>query len=115
MHRNLATLALLACPLAACSIPLGSPAAAPEDRQLAADCRVEADRIYAAQNRADLSTRSQTDTPFASNGIVGVPSDGLSGRYAHEQLFRDCVRQNQAASPGPAVRPAAAVAPPAAP
>jgi hypothetical protein len=85
--------------------PRGSAAAA-----AAAACRTEVDRVYAKQNRADLSIRDQRDTPFAAGYMPGNTTAGLSAEYGRDQMYDSCMAG--AAGPDAAVGPASA--PPAA-
>ena len=61
-------------------------------------CRAEADRVYAAQNRADLSQRDQRDTPFANSYDSGITSRGLGTRFGFDNQVSSCV--SNSASPG---------------
>ena len=77
-------------------------------------CRQRADQVYDRQNRADVY-RSDTyetstrDSPFASTGLPGVTTAGLSSRYQYAQLQDDCLNNSGsgAAPPsGPQAGPA---------
>ncbi len=70
-----------------------SPPLSPGDRETLADCRSEADRIYNTRNRAQLSQRDDQDAPFSGASQAGLPSNGLSDRYGHEQMVDNCVRR----------------------
>ena len=59
-------------------------------------CRVEADRVYAAQNRAELSMRDQRDTPFAGSYNSGITSRGLGSRFGLSNQVASCVSQSSA-------------------
>lgn len=61
------------------------------DAAAAAACRAEADRVYAAQNRADLSRRDQRDTPFASSYNSGITSRGLGTLFGFDNQVSSCV------------------------
>ena len=65
-----------------------------------AACRAEVDRVYAAQNRVDLSTRDQRDTPFAGSYNSGITSAGLSSRYGRDTMESSCLA-NATASAAP--------------
>lgn len=54
-------------------------------------CRAEVDRVYAAQNRVDLSTRDQRDSPFAASYLPGVTTQGLGARYGRDNMMGDCL------------------------
>jgi hypothetical protein len=109
-----AALIALAAPLAGCTFGAPPPPSAQQraERRIMQDCRAEADRIYEVQNRELMSVRSTTDTPYSSNGMPSAPSQGLSGRYAYDQLLEACLRNNlggqapvpaaQGPGPGPA-------------
>ncbi len=56
-----------------------------------AACRAETDRVYAAQNRADLSYRDQRDTPFAGSYNSGITSRGLGARFGRDNLESSCL------------------------
>ncbi len=68
------------------------------DAAAAAACRAEADRVYAAQNRADLSRRDQRDTPFANSYDSGITSRGLGTRFGFDNQVSSCV--SNSTSPG---------------
>ncbi len=68
------------------------------DAASAAACRAEADRVYAAQNRAELSQRDQRDTPFASSYSSGITSRGLGARFGLDNQVSSCV--GSSSSPG---------------
>lgn len=72
-----------------------SPAQSSADRAVAAACRQEVDRVYAAQNRRELSYRDQRDTPFASSYNSGVTSAGLGTRFGRDNDVQSCVSQNR--------------------
>ena len=87
------------------------------DRETLQSCRAEADRVYDAQNRYQLSERDMHDTPFSGSGQPTTPSDGLADQYSHEVRVEDCVRHGDAtaetAKPpttAPAAAPASGVA-----
>ncbi len=61
------------------------------DASARAACRAEADRVYAAQNRADLSRRDQRDTPFASSYNSGITSRGLGTLFGFDNQVSSCV------------------------
>lgn len=85
--RLLLTGAALMAVLSGCqqaSRPRPSPA-------IAAACRTEVDRVYAAQNRADLSRRDERDTPFAGSYVSGVTSRQLGERFNRDNQMASCV------------------------
>ena len=63
------------------------------DRAAAVACRQEIDRVYAAQNRRDLSYRDQRDTPFASSYNSGVTSAGLGTLFGRDNDIQSCTSQ----------------------
>ena len=85
--------------LAACA-----PPARPRSNAAAvtAACRAETDRVYAAQNRADLSYRDQRDTPFAGSYNSGITSRGLGARFGRDNLESSCVASNSNPNAAPA-------------
>ncbi len=95
IHR-LAPLAALACLImAGCAAPPPSRQASANNADRAA-CRQRADEIYNKQNRADTYradsfTTSSLDSPYASTGLPGVPSAGLSSAFARDNLVSDCL------------------------
>lgn len=66
-----------------------------------AACRVEVDRVYSAQNRVDLSTRDNRDSPFASSYLPGITSRGLGAEYGRDNMVQSCLN-NAAGGAGPA-------------
>ena len=85
---------LLAAPVlvAACA---GAQPRSAADRAVSAACRQDVDRVYAAQNRRELSFRDQRDTPFASNYNSGVVSAGLGSRFGRDNDVTSCVNLNR--------------------
>jgi hypothetical protein len=73
-----------------------------EDRDAAASCRGEADRIFAARNRYLLSERDSSDSPLSGNALAYNPNAGLSDQYEQEQLQDTCLARSAA---GPAAVP----------
>ena len=69
-----------------------SPPLSAGHRETLAECRSDADRVYNARNRAQLSQRDDQDAPFSGSSQAGLPSNGLSDRYGHEQMVDSCVR-----------------------
>ncbi len=69
-----------------------SPPLSPADRATLDECRDDADRVYNAQNRNQLSERGAEDSPFSGGAQRVTPSDGLADRYSHERMVSDCVR-----------------------
>jgi hypothetical protein len=88
--RLLVICALAGLPLAGCGAFPGPQA--PQDRETLQACRADADRVYAAQNRYQLSEQNSRDTPFSGSGQPVTPSDGLADQYAHANKVDDCVR-----------------------
>ena len=76
-----------------------SPPTSTADRQTLADCRSDADRVYNARNRAQLSERNDPDTPFSGSNQPSTPSDGLADRYSHNAMVADCVKHGQTVNP----------------
>ncbi len=75
----------------------------PTHRDVAAlaACRQRADEVYQKQNRAELYrsdefATSSRDAPFASTGLPGITTRGLSGEYARDVLVDDCLNASGA-------------------
>jgi hypothetical protein len=96
-----ALLLLLCAGIGGCGF---SPPLSPADRATLDTCRGNADRVYNAQNRAQLSQRDSRDSPFSGSGQAGSPSDGLADQYSHENMVDDCVRHG-AMEPGDSPAP----------
>jgi hypothetical protein len=92
---------LLAASLAAgCqSQPAPRPTANQETR---ASCRGSVDRVFDAQNRADLSRRDDRDAAFAAGYVSGIVTRGMSSRFHRDQMVTDCVQN--AGEPGAQAR-----------
>ena len=94
--------------LAALSAVLGACQTAPRTRASAATvaaCRSEVDRVYAAQNRGDLSRRDQIDAPFGGNNNVGSISDALSAQYGRDRMESSCLKNATAPAPADSATP----------
>lgn len=72
------------------------------DAATAAACRAEVDRVYAAQNRAELSQRDQRDTPFAGSYNSGITSRGLGALFGRDNQVSSCVNKSSAPGAGAA-------------
>ncbi len=73
--------------------------AAPRSRADAATnaaCRAEVDRVYAAQNRSELSRRDQRDTPFAESYNSGITSRGLGALFGRDNQVSTCISNSNA-------------------
>ena len=91
------TLLLRFLPLAVVAVAACQPANGPRTRADAATrqaCRQEVDRVYAAQNRADLSRRDERDYAFAASYNSGIVTRGMSARYGRDQSVSECVQAN---------------------
>ena len=86
-------LLLFAVSLAACQPPrqggLTRPSAA-----AVAECRQQADRVYNAQNRVELSTRDQRDSPFAAGYNPGITTRGLGALYSRDNDVQSCLNNS---------------------
>ena len=87
----------LASSLGACSF--GGPPPTAADRETRRDCDAEADRIFAARNRYQISERDQTDTPYAGNTLPSNPTAGLSDQYEQDRLVDSCLAHGGAGRP----------------
>ena len=72
------------------------------DASTSAACRAEVDRVYAAQNRADLSRRDQRDTPFAESYNSGITSRGLGALFGRDNQISSCISNSSAPDTGAA-------------
>jgi len=77
-----------------------SPPRSRADAATAAACRAEVDRVYAAQNRADLSQRDQRDTPFAASYNSGITTRGLGARFGWDNQVSSCVSNSSGPGAG---------------
>lgn len=113
MFAQAPALAILvaAAALSGCAQPSprggGATAAGRTSPAVSLACRQEVDRVYAAQNRRDLSLRDQRDTPFAESYNSGVTTRGLGAMFDQDNRYASCVRNNT-----PAGASTAAGAPP---
>ncbi len=73
-----------------------------DERETRQDCNAEADRVFAARNRYQLSERDSADTPYAGNSLPSNPTAGLSDQYAQDRLVDSCLARGGADSPGAA-------------
>lgn len=65
-----------------------------DEREARSDCDAQADRIYAARHRDELSQGlRQTDSPYSANTLPSNPNAGLSDRYEQENLVDSCLTQ----------------------
>ncbi|MGI4950657.1 MAG: hypothetical protein ACRYGM_02540 [Janthinobacterium lividum] len=105
--RTIVPLALLALGVSACSQPSRPRASA----AIAQKCRMEVDRVYAAQNRVDLSLRDTRDTPFASNYNSGITTRGLGAQFGRDNMTQACVSDATTGAAAAAASPAANTGP----
>jgi len=100
----------------AASLPLfgcaDTPPLSRADQAALEACRAHADAAYLEQNRAEMSLRDQSDTPYSVSGLPGVTSSGLSQRYERDEMVRDCLRASGRTMSGQSI-PGAPAAPPA--
>ena len=71
-----------------------------DDREARQDCDAEADRVFAARNRYQLSERSSADSPYSGNSLPPNPSSGLADQYAQDRLVDNCLARGGPVSPG---------------
>jgi hypothetical protein len=57
-------------------------------------CRDAVDRVYAAQNRADLSRRDERDTAFSGSYNSGIVTRGISSRFGRDQMVTECIQSS---------------------
>ena len=79
---------LLAATLGACQQPARRPQAS---AGATTACRAEVDRVYAAQNRGDLSSRDERDSPLSANYLSGITTQGLGARYGRDNMMGSCL------------------------
>ena len=90
----------LALLIAGLLLSAGCTPAPPPSRSTAslrASCRARSEAAYNRQNRALLSTRDTTDTPFSTSGVSGITTRGLSREYDREVGLDNCLRDGGAA------------------
>ncbi len=95
-------LAMLVVGAAACQRPAARPDVSEAAR---ASCREEVDRVYSAQNRADLSMRDSRDSPFSSNYVTGITSRGLGAQYGRGDAMEACLSNKASRDVGGAAVP----------
>jgi hypothetical protein len=79
--------------LAGCGFP---PPQSDAERTASEGCREDANRVYDAQNRYQLSERPSPDTPYSGSTPPPLPSDGLSDRYGFDQMVSNCLKRSEA-------------------
>ena len=89
MNRPLVALVTLGLLAVGCT---RSPPPSRSAASLRASCRAQSESAYNRQNRALLSTRDTTDTPFSSSGVSGITTNGLSREYDREVYLDNCLR-----------------------
>jgi hypothetical protein len=92
-HAARALLLLSGLALSGCGF---SPPLSEGQREAQQSCREDANRIYNAQNRAQLSERSSPDTPYSGATPPPLPGDGLSEQYGFDQMVRSCLDRSEA-------------------
>ena len=65
-----------------------------DEREATSACNAEVDRVFAAQNRYQLSERDSSDSPYAGNSLPNNPSTGLSDRYQQDQMLDKCLARS---------------------
>jgi hypothetical protein len=112
-HARLASAAVVTAFLAgnACSFQLGSspPPAQRAEIATVSACRARADEVFQRQNRdqvyrVDTYNTDTRDAPFATNGLKGVTSAGLSQQYGRDNMVEDCLRSSNAGPQPPMSR-----------
>jgi hypothetical protein len=92
MSRKTALLLPLLLVLGQCAAPPPPVGQSRADAATVAACREHADEVYNRQHRDTIYTISSRDTPYSANYMPGLVDRGLSQRFGHENLIRDCVR-----------------------
>jgi hypothetical protein len=92
MSRKTALLLPLLLGLGQCAPPPAPAGQSRADAATVAACREHADEVYNRQHRDTIYSISSRDTPFSANYTPGLVDRGLSQRFGHENLIRDCVR-----------------------
>lgn len=99
---------LLAFCLTACQAPAPRSTAT---RASSAACRSEVNRVYAAQNRSELTDRDQRDTPLSGSYLSGITTRGLGAQYQRDREIESCLNASRGEggnpAPGPASSPVA--------
>ena len=73
-----------------------SPPLSAGQRDAQQGCREDANRVYNAQNRYQLSERSSPDAPFSGATPPPLPGDGLSEQYGFDQMVSTCLNRSEA-------------------
>jgi hypothetical protein len=73
-----------------------SPPLSDGQREAQQSCREDANRIYNAQNRVQLSERSSPDSPFSGATPPPLPGDGLSEQYGFDKMVSTCLNRSEA-------------------
>ncbi len=79
------------------------------DAALRSACREHADAVYDRNNRDQIYRIGTRDTPYSGQYNAASIDAGLSQRYAHQNLIRDCIRntgtETDRTEPGPNATP----------
>lgn len=65
-----------------------------DERDATSACNAEVDRVFAAQNRYQLSERDSSASPYAGSSLPYNPSTGLSDRYQQDQMVDKCLARS---------------------
>jgi hypothetical protein len=87
--------------VAGCAVPFGPPTAQ-ADAQREASCRERVEALYLKQNRAELftsDTAADRYSPYSGRADTALTTDGLSGRFARQQQYNDCLHESGPAAP----------------
>jgi hypothetical protein len=94
--------------------PAGAASGGRTDLATQHACRQRVNEMYETRGRADIYAPNSTlNSPYSANSQVGVPSSGLSNRFAFEQSIAEC-EHDAASGPDQAVTPVPPPAPPSA-
>ncbi len=96
--------------LAACNQPNGGRLPGVTADQ-AAECRARSEEVYKQQNRADIYqsdiyATSTRDSPFSTNGLPGITSQGLGAQYGRERALDNCYKASAGAPAAPSPKAA---------
>jgi len=103
--QRLLSIACVIAALAASACAFGPPPTT-SDITAQSACHERADEVFLRQNRGEVynvdTDRTATrDAPFATSGLKGVTSAGLSQQYGRDTSFDNCLRGSATAPQAP--------------